>query len=334
MNIDKKSKRIDEQLERIKDLSKRIENTPYGRSPLTEAVGQRIQVTRDQLIDYFNKMDSMPETYGTLISMTYVKAASIYKSKRNWRTDAVTAALEKYVDRSEEDWYQQISNYNKPETKGSNPVWTVVLCSRSRFHYNSVSGFNKKSAQNIDAKDDLRLKYGLPQKFKDATTSFNKSDYGVEQTHKGTLVKRYNSATSKQISPTEAYLLSPDGNIVTKIPLDVVYAMGKEFYNGPEKEAIEILGANSERLKAYEAELKELNKSFGYGTFNLDQIVTCAFGFEGKKYYFINDSLALTSSGSKGINVNPQEWRKIGEDQLEENFTAIEGFESDFDAEI
>ena len=317
-----------EELNRIKNLMERLEH-PYGR--LLYEAKDRIQVTRDELQDLFNELDdNAKNTAGTFISMTYVKGAEVYKIKKNWRPDAVSSVLDKYKDQADSDWHKSLTTFNKPETKGKNPIWTIVLCSRSKIHYQSKEGFKNAQIQHMNNIDDIRVSHGLPNKFGDPTLWIDDNGAGGETTHKGNQVKRYNMASATKISPTEAYLLSPEGNIVTKLPIDVVYAMKKPYSDDVvEKAEYEILGDNKEKIASYEKAVRAENEKFKHGVFNFDQLLTCAFGFNGKSYYFINDKLQMTSKGSAGINVNPQEWIKIAEDQLDENFKAIEGFNTE-----
>lgn len=295
---------------------------PYGRSPMTEAIsGERIRLTRDDLPGFFQMLDDNPSAHGTFVSLSYASVQKVYKTKKNWRPDDVTAALNAHrEEHGESDWFKGLDTYNKPETKGKSPISTVIVCLRRIINYQSKANFDKDRSEYMNGLDDLRLSVGLPQKFRDPTSSETTNGWGT-QTHLGTQVKQFNKKKAKTIS-SDSYLIGDDGKLICIIPSDVINSISAPFKHDyePENDAVAMLENNPEALEAYKNGRKELCAKFGYGQFNFDQIISFAAGFEGKSYYFVNDNLTMSSSSSKGVVIDPSEWEKIGFEQLKENF--------------
>ena len=62
---------------------------------INEAVKkERKQVTRDQILDILAKQPA-----GQYVCITYLTAASVYKTKKNWRPDDVQGVLDSYKDK-------------------------------------------------------------------------------------------------------------------------------------------------------------------------------------------------------------------------------------------
>ena len=291
---------------------------------LTEAVGSRKQVSRDQMIDILNAQDDDPKSQGKFVSVTYVKPVSVYKTKRNWRSDEVQAALVKYKDRGEEDWHKNLTAFNQADAKGKNPVSTVIVTQRYLLHWSSQERLAKTAADYSEKLHNLRMKNGIgldsAGMLGDNHNQRQKSDTGAQFNQTDRLSRDFNMAGSK--TKTTAYFCDENGNIITALPSEVLKSMTKQaVYNKPEKAVTDVL--NGEALEAYMKAKAELDKMYNPKNLLLDRILCIAASVNGESYYFINDKLMTPISKDGNVNVNQGEMVKIAEDQLGETFNEI-----------
>ena len=83
---------------------------------INESKGNRIQVSRDDMLDLLQSADEEPG--GKFATITYVMPKQVYKTKRSWRADDVQKALDKNSDRSGEEWHKNLTAYNQEGVKG------------------------------------------------------------------------------------------------------------------------------------------------------------------------------------------------------------------------
>lgn len=295
---------------------------------VSEAISKnRQQVTRDQIIDLLNKADNNPKNNGLFASVTYVNYKEPYKTKRSWRTDDVTNALNASADRGEEDWHKQLTAFNQPNAKGKNPISTVVVTQRYTLHWTSQENYKKKYGEYANALHDLRMKNGVGINSDGMLGNNNNqrqmSDTGVQFNQTGNLSRDFNMAGSK--CKTTVYLVNDTGNIVTELPGDVLKSM-TALPSAPKPEKDVAAALSGPVLDAYMQAKAELDKSFRPQNLLFDKILCIAANVDGISYYYINDMLKTPIGKGSDVNVNPQEMLEIAKEQLGESFDAIQGF--------
>ena len=303
---------------------------PYGRL-LFEGTGERIQVSRDQILDKMNRMANDPSRNGKFVSIVYANDAKVYKTKRNWRTDDVSSALSKYSDSQDKEWYQKITQYNDPSiTKGKNPV-AVVVTSRHLFHWQTKEQYNKSVGDFNNKRAELRmgLGYGTNREgyMGDNHNQRKHLDTGEQMNQTGNLSIDVNMANSKK-TKYRYYYVNADGTVDkdNEMPSDIIYAMkavpksyekGKEYMRYVEREMLNHT-QDEEKLKAYGEAMKELkNTVHDNRNFLWSQILTICATVDGQSFYYINDAVGLDF-------VDPAGLVKIAEDQLGEIFNEID----------
>lgn len=300
---------------------------------VNESVGNRKQVTRDEIIDLLNTADDSPINNGKFASVTYVKPVSVYKQKRMykgkplWRKDDVQSALDKYADRSGEDWHKNLTAFNQDDAKGNNPISTVVVAQRYLLHWISQEKFRKDYADYANKLSNLRMKYKLglksDGKLGDNHNQRQLSDTGAQLNQTNNLSRDFNMSGSK--IKTTAYFVDENGNIVVELPSEVLKSMlAPRKERGPEKEAIETL--SPEDLQAYAKAKAELDANFSPQNLLFDRILSIAISVNGQSYYYINDKLLTPIRDNGNVNVNQQEMVKIAEEQLGENIKDLMNF--------
>ena len=317
------------ELEKMFSLIERIENNPYGR--LVEAKNKRVQVSRDEFLDILNQAADGGTPNGQFASITYVKPADVYKTKKSWRQEDMQKALDASSDRSGEQWHKDLTSFQNDEMK-KNPVSQIIVAQRYQFHWTSPSQFKKRQQEFYDATDDNRLRHGLPLKFRDPTVSHREFDSVSGLSHNETVNTDGNSGNVSLnfnmagIKPeTHAYLVGDDGHIMCDLPDGVYSAMRmSRSYGGPEKEAVEALKDNPEILASYTAAKKEIDDKFRIQNFKADSILCMAASVNGTSYYFINDNLQTLIAKKSEIRVDPVEWISIASYLLHETFEAID----------
>lgn len=299
---------------------------------INENYKNRRQVSRDEIFDILNQQDDYYASNGKFASVTYVKPAAVYKkkNKRTWRNDDVVSALDKYKDRSEEEWHQKLSNFTQDDVKGNNPLSSgVVVARRWLLHWCSPEKYKKDYAKYAAALHDLRMQYRMARDsdgmLGDNHNQRQKSDYGPQFNQTGKLSRDFNTKGSKV--KTTAYFCGEDGHIKGEFPEEVLNSMlALKKPKQPEKEARDMVERGEltpEELEAYWTARQELDKTFGTMNLVFDQILSIAASVNGESYYYINDKLLTPLVKDGEVCVNQEEMVQIAADQLKENFNDI-----------
>ena len=83
--------------------SKKIDNI------INEAIADnRIRVSNSQILDILNDQSN---DLGKFVSITYVNAKDVMKTKRSWRKDDVDAVLSKYGREGNEHWFDKLKSF-------------------------------------------------------------------------------------------------------------------------------------------------------------------------------------------------------------------------------
>ena len=289
---------------------------------INEAVKkERVQVTRDQILDILNAQPA-----GQYVSVTYIKAASPYKTKKNWRGDEVQGVLDKYHDDVDgnEYWYYPLSNFHQStDGKEKNPISSVIAATRYNFQWTTKENFGKGYNDYETRKSELNMKYGLSDtgKLGDYHGDTQDNGYGGWENSKGESKLRQNMAHAKAYKT--CYLVNEEGRVLGSVPNDVVKSMSpiKNYDTTP---AAAKNGLTPEVLKTYQAELADIEKDFAAREFMLDKVLCIVATANNTPYFYINDKAILVID--KKIDVNQQDLVKIGEDLIDETFEDLDNF--------
>ena len=319
-------------------LNEKLEH-PYGR--LDENYKNRIQVTRDQIIDILNKTnDNIKQTRGKIASVTYVKAAKVYKTKKTWRSDDVQSVLNKYKDKhGESDWYRQLNKFNKNDKEKKNPLATnaIVVTQRYIFHWKSPEIYKSEYGQKYaEPLSRLRQQYGIgiesDGKLGDNHNQRRMSDYGMQfnQTENPSIDFDMSvmDFTGKAYFANEDGTLKKNGGDFLEIPYDVIKSMStKRDKFAPEAEAKRVLGP--EELEAYTRARKEIVSTFSPMNLKFDQIL-CIAAWDGEEsYFYINDKLTTPIVEKGEVLVDRPQMIQLAQEQLDETFNGINNFASE-----
>ena len=316
---------------KIINLMEKLEH-PYGR--LDENYKNRIQVSRNEILDVLNKTnDNIEKTKKKFASVTYVKAAKVYKTRKTWRTDDVTNALSKHKkEYGKEQWYKDLDKFNKDVTAKKNPmaVNAIVLTQRYVFHWQDKKTYNAEYGKNYaEPLKKLRMQYGMGIEsdgmLGDNHNQRYTNDHGEQFNQTDNMSVDFNM--SKAQFTGKAYFANADGTIITDkgIPYDVISSMStKRDRSKPEKEAQNTL--TPEELEAYARARKEIIDGFSPLNLKFDQIL-CIAAWDGEQsYYYINDMLTAPIVENGEVLVDRPQMIKLAEKQLGETFNAIETF--------
>ena len=289
---------------------------------INEAVKKnRVQVTRDQIFDI---LDAQPA--GQYVCITYINAASPYKTKRSWRSNDVQSVLDKYQDKIEgnEHWYTPLSKYQtNTDSKEKNPISSIITVTRYNFQWTTKENFKKGYGNYESRKSNLNMKYGLSDtgKLGDYHGDTQENDYGGWENSKGEQKLRQNLAHVKKY--TTCYIVNDEGGIVGGIPNDVVKSISsvKNYDTTP---AAAKNNLTPELLKAYQAELDEIDKDFAAREFKYDKVLCVVATANNTPYYYINDKAIV--SANKKTNVNQEDLIKIGEELIGKTFQDLDNF--------
>ena len=297
---------------------------------INEAVKKnRIQVTRDQILDILNAQPA-----GQYVCITYMNAASPYKTKRNWKDADVQRVLDKYQDKIEgnEHWYTPLSKYQtSTDSKEKNPISSIIAVTRYNFQWTTKENFGKGYGDYESRKSELNMKYGLSDtgKLGDYHGDTQDDGYGGWQNSKGEEKLRQNLAHVKRYKT--CYIVNDEGGIVGSIPNDVVNSISSvKSYDATPAAAKNNL--TPELLKAYQAELAEIDKDFAAREFKLDKVLCIVATANNTPYFYINDKAII--SADKKTNVNQEELVKIGEELIGETFQDLDNFAAENHAPI
>lgn len=286
----------------------------------------RVQVTRDEIIDILNAQDEKGNG-GKFASITYVKPETVYKTKRNWRNDDVTTALNNNAKYNDRDWYTKLTTYNDPTVKGNNPISAVIAVQRYVLNWTRDENYKKAYADYKSKLSDLRMRNGVAidrdGMLGDNHNQREKSDYGPQFNQTGNLSKDFNTANAKVKST--CYVVDNEGHVVSEIPNDIIKSI-KALPSAAKPEREVAMALSGPALDAYMKAKAELDKTFKTQNFVFDKILCISATVNGKSYYYINDMLKSPIASKSDVYVNPSDMVKIAEEQLGETFDAIQGF--------
>lgn len=313
----------------IVKLNEKLEH-PYGR--LDENYKNRIQVTRDEIMDILNKTNDNQATNGKFASITYVKAAKIYKTRQKWRAEDVSNVLKKHKNEyGEADWYKQLDKFNKDVTAKANPLAAnaIILTQRYTLHWKTPNAFKKAYGKYKEQLNGLRMNYGIgldsDGMLGDNHNQRRTSDYGMQFNQTENPSIDFDTVGSNFLG--KAYFANADGTIITDngIPYDVIKSMmGKRDRYAPEGDAKKQLGP--EELEAYTRARKEIVSTFNPMNLKFDQIL-CIAAWDGEQsYFYINDKLTTPIVEKGEVLVDRPQMVKLAEEQLDETFEGINDF--------
>lgn len=320
-----------EQLAKMRLLMERMENH-YTRSEvemLTESTNvKRKQVSRDEILDVLDKMDEMG---GRFVSFTYVKPIDFYKTKKSWRPDDMTTALNNNASSSEEDWHKKLSDFNDPNTTvKKNPISSIVVAQQYLVHWTSPSNYQKAYSKYSNGLHNLRMSMGIGLQSDGMLGDNNnqKVDTGsaLKQNQTGKLSRDMNMVGSKV--KTTNYVIDDNGNIVSVIPNDIVRAMStpRKAYD-IESYVAKALEDNPDKIAEYKAEKAKLDAEFKGQNFIFDKILTIVATIDNVSYYYINDKIETEIAKKSEVMVNQDDFKKIATEQLNQTFNEIDSSE-------
>lgn len=314
-------------MERVEHLGTYTDAIEREKNLISEAVqGKRVQVTRDEMLDLLNKMSDDPRNNGKFVSFTYVMPEKVYKTKRSWRPQEVTDALNAHEDRSEEEWHKNLTAYNQDGAKGNNPISAVVVAKRYRVNWITPEKYNKRYGEMSDKIRKNNMEYGIGLDsdglMGDNHNQRQKTDWGqFNQTGKLSFDLDMKNSSVK----TTAYFTDGNGHIITDLPADIVKSMtGIKNYDALPKYATDALSGPV--LDAWAKGYREAMSMMSPRNFKLEQVLCLAAGIDGVSYYFINDKLNTPIADKSDTIVSQQEMLQIAKDQLGESFDEIQGF--------
>ena len=309
-------------------LREMIEESIRGYYNLNESKGNRIQVSKDDILDLLKRADEEPG--GKFATITYVMPKQVYKTKRSWRADDVQKALDKNSDRSGEDWYKNLSAFNQEGAKGKNPISFVVVAKRFLFNWHTKEDYNKDYDKYSEELRNLRMRNGIGLDSNgvlgDNHNQRQKFDYAGQQNQTGKLSRDFNMARGDQTKlKTKAFFCDEKGDIVAELPGDVLNSMLAPCKDSTVEAAVSNV-LTGEALEAYREAKKELDKTWKPKNLVFDQVLSIALNVNGQSYYFINDALAAPIAKGGGVNVNQQTMIEIAKDLLGETFDVMDNF--------
>lgn len=288
---------------------------------------QKTQVTRNEIIDFFNRMGDNPRNNGRFMTMLYVKPLVIYKKKNQWRKDDVEDALNKYNNYSDREWYQKLKDYNQDGVKGYNPITSVIIVRRYLICWYDDQAIARLQGEKLEKRRELNMRNGIAVVkagvIKDNPNPTHKLDSGVQINSNTGNASRYFNLEGAKVK-TFAYLVGDDGHIIEEIPYDLAGTMMTKKGSGTRRDDPEVKAALSgEALEAYRKAVAELDKNYLIYNFLYDGILGLAAGIDGEKYYYINDKISTKINKGSDVNVNQGELVKIAEEVLNQSFNEM-----------
>lgn len=336
------NKNFKTEVAKMRSLMERMNGkmTPYEsmlneEKMINEALKSRIQVSRDEILDLLDKADEQQNetNRGLFATFTYVKPATLLKTKRSIDSEKLGSALNKYQDKREEQWHKDLSSFKDAEKSTTkNPITSIITVTRYHIRWQSPANYGKDYSVYRDALSNLRMRNGLglqsdgmlgdnhnQRQSTDATGAGK-----VNQT--GNFARDFNMMKQHSKAKSVAYLVNAEGNIVSEIPNDIMWSIHQKKSSGTtvEKEAREKL--DGEALEKYIKDKAELDATFKGKNFLFDQILCICCSVEGKSYYYINDKLISKIAKDSEVYVNQTELLNIAKEQLGESFDVIQGF--------
>lgn len=313
-----------------------IEKLEHPVGWLCENINDRVQVTRNEILDWLNSTnDNGNLTNGKFASVTYVEAAKIQKTKKNWDHEKMAKLLDKYKDTHNlKLWYKYLKIYNEPLVTIKNPMAknAVIVVQRYVYHWKTPQQFRDKYVEKY-AKPlyDLRMSYNLGVESNgllgDNNNPRHTNDYGL-QFNQTTGNPSIDFDMKECDFSGKAFFANGDGTIITDgIPYDVIDAMwSRQDRSKPEVEAAQQL--SYEDYIAYAQARREIIKGFKPMNLKMDQIL-CIAAWDGEdSFYYINDNLTSPIQEGGEVLVNRQQMIKLAEEQLDEVYTGINDFAS------
>ena len=299
---------------------------------MNEASGAKREVTRDEIIDILEDQDAKGNG-GMFATVVYATTEPVYKTKRApyWRTDDVASMLNNTSGEfGDSPWHKDLSAYNDPSVKSStkNPI-AVVCVTKYEIHWTTKDNYNKAYGDYSEKLKNLRMSYGVGLD-SDGMLGDNHNQRqtigaGTQMNQNGNLSKDFNMASAKVKSRT-FYRVGADGRIGEEIP-DVAIKSMIALYKEPKPEKAVADVVSEEELEAYMKAKKELDAKFKGRTLNFDSMLAISANVNGVSYYYINDKLKL--SGKNAIPVSESDMIKIGEEQIGQTFSPMDGFAQD-----
>lgn len=327
---------FDVEVAKMRSLMERIEkpHTNYQavlneERLINEANGTKREVTRDEIIDILEDQDTKGNG-GLYAHLVYATGEPLYKSKRApyWRSDDVATMLGNTKDEyGEKAWHKDLSAYNEPSVKSSekNPI-AVVCVTKYEVHWTTKGNYDKAYGDYSEQLKNLRMSYGIGLD-SDGTLGDNKNQrqnlgFGTQMNQNGNLSKDFNMASAKVLSRT-FYRVDADGHIGEELPESAIKSM-MALSKGPKPEKAVSDVISGEELEAYMEARAKLDAKFKGRTLNYDSMLAISANVNGVSYYYINDKLKL--SGKNAIPVDESDMIRIGEEQIGQTFTPMDGF--------
>ena len=330
------------QLTKMRSLMERVDkNQTFNQAMINEermineAVNpDAVQVSRDEFLDLLAQHKEEADT--KIFSFIYAKPEKIYGTKQNWRTDDVSSELEKYSDRSEKTWHQELTKFNDPALEGRKAKMPFTGILAIQKYYLSMAGYSKYGERYKPYAEELRqlrMRYGgglnSDGMLGDSNNQREKTDWGVNINQNGKASIDIDLSARVREGDRKFFLVNADGSIDTneEIPESVVNSIKApkkpfDVMNGVEKGMKEVI-QDPEVLMAYAKARNELSKKFNGKTFLAEGILAMVASIDGKHYYYLNDAV---QASVKDVVINPSDILKIGENEIGATFEVIDGF--------
>lgn len=239
------------------------------------------------------------------------------------------------ADRSEEEWYQQLSRFNEPDLQGRKartPIKGAVMVIHYLFHWHTKKQYDQQHSDYSEKLHNLRMSFGvaldsdgmLGDNHNQRTKSDATQSMVFNQT--GNAARDFNMSGAKVTATT--YFVDENGNIIAEVPEDIIRAISAlPSPKKAEKAVREKL--SPEELEIYMGKKQELDVLWDAKNLLFDRTLAICAGVDGVSYFYINDALKTNIADKSTVIVNPETMRRIAEKELEETFEAIDTFAQD-----
>jgi hypothetical protein len=301
---------------------------------ITEAAKSRVQVSRDEILRILDEADEIQDANnsGLFATVTYVKPASILKTRAKIDTEKLSKALDANKDRSEESWHRDLTSFRDAEKSSTkNPIQAVITVTRYHLRWHSLKNYNADYNSYSTELSNLRMRHGIgiqsDGKLGDNHNQRQDTDAtgAARFNQTGNMSRDYNMARKVGKPKSTAYLVDETGHVVSEIPNDVMWAIhSKKASKGVEAEVRNTL--SGEALEAYAKAKAELDAKFDGKNLLYDKTLCICCSVNGVSYYYINDQLISAIASKSEVNVNQNDMINIAKEQLGESFDVIQGF--------
>jgi hypothetical protein len=303
---------------------------------ICEATGNKREVSRDEIFDVMDAQEDKGNG-GKFATIVYVTCAGVYASKKAWRPDDVTAALDATRDEyGDTDWHKNITSYNDPSVKTmtKNPIAGVICVTRYQIHWQTKDSYDKDYTEYATKRHDILMRRGIAIQSDGMLGNNNNQRQNVNGTQinqTGRPSRDFDIVGSKLLG-VKFYETDEEGNILGEIPAKVAYSMKPlpSEWKGPSDVTKKLSG---QELEDCLRELKELDDKHKFRNFLFDGILAIVANENGQSYYYINDKVCVNSykGGAKypAIQVNPQDMISIAQEAINQSFNGIDGFAQD-----